>query len=188
MKRRSARPFTVEVKHTRTSRASLTDATTRSRKSNDLWLGIPLSPGDEPIEVKPVRPAPVVRSKPVQPEAPAPRVLPSLVPTFSMPVELEVPEVREVPAAERLPRVRRAKPPAEPVQKAAARTSAGRGLRAGSATQPQVTPVVAPAPIAKHAVATQLAVAQVRTARRSQPTETLRPGERWKRRLPRVLR
>src|SRR5690349_7582413 len=116
MKRRSARPFTVEVKHTRTSRASLTDATARSRKGQDLWRGIPLDPGGEPVEVKPLRPAPVVHSEPVQSKAAAPRVLPSLVPTFSMPVEPEAPEVREVPAAERLPRVRRVNPRAEPVQ------------------------------------------------------------------------
>lgn len=187
MKRRSARPFTVEVKHTRTSRASLTDATARSRKSNDLWRGIPLGPSDEPVEVKSVQPAPIVHSEPVQAKAPVPRVLPSLVTTFSMPVEPEVLEVREVSAAERLPRVRRAKPPSEPVQKPAARTGAGRGPRAGSAIQPQVTPVAAPAPILKLALATQPAVAQVRTARRSRPAETLRAGERWKRRLPRVL-
>jgi hypothetical protein len=187
MKRRSARPFTVEVKHTRTSRASLTDATARTRKGQDLWRGIRLDPSDEPSEVKPVQPAPVVHSEPVQSKALAPRVLPSLVPTFSMPVEPEVPEVREVPAAERLPRVRRAKPPAEPVQKPAARTGAGRGPRAGSEIQPQVTPAAAPAPIAKPAVVTQLALAQLRTPRRSKPTETLRAGERWKRRLPRVL-
>lgn len=179
MKRRSARPFTVEVKHTRTSRSSLSGATARSRKSNDLWQNLPLIADDKATEVKPVRPAPVVLSEPVQSKAPAPRVLPSLVPTFSMPVE---PEVLEVPAAERLPRVRRVKPSPEPVQKPASRTGAG------SATQPQVTPVAAPVPIAKPAVATQPAVAQAPTARRSQPTEILRPGERWKRRLPRVLR
>jgi hypothetical protein len=187
MKRRSARPFTVEVKHTRTSRASLTDATARTRKGQDLWRGIPLDRSDEPSEVKSVRPAPVVHSEPVQPKAPAPRVLPSLVPTFSMPVESEVPEVREVPAAERLPRVRRAKPPAELVQKPASRTGAGRAPCAGSAIQPQVTPAAAPASIAKPVVATQPAAAQARTARRSQPAVTLRAGERWKRRLPRVL-
>jgi hypothetical protein len=184
MKRRSARPFTVEVKQTRASRAFLTDATARSRKGQDLWRGIPLDPGGEPVEVKPVRPAPVVHSEPVQSKAPTPRVLPSLVPTFSMPVE---PEVPEAPAPKRLPRVRRVKPPAEPVQKPATRTSARRGPRAVSPIQPQLIPAAAPAPIAKPVVATQPAAAQARTARRSQPTETLRAGERWKRRLPRVL-
>jgi hypothetical protein len=187
MKRRSARPFTVEVKHTRTSRASLTDATARSRKGHDLWRGIPLGVGEEPSEVKPVLPAPVVHSEPVQPKAPAPRVLPSLVPTFSMPVEPEVPEVRAVPDAERLPRVRRVKPPAEPVQTSAARIGAGRKPRAGSTAQPQVTPAAVPAPIATSGVEAQPAAAQARTARRTQPAATLRAGERWKRRLPRVL-
>lgn len=187
MKRRSARPFTVEVKHTRTSRASLHEATSRSRKGPDLWRGIPLGVGEEPSEVKPVLPAPVVHSEPVLPKAPAPRVLPSLVPTFSMPIEPEMPEVLEVPAAERLPRVRRAKPSAEPVQKPAARIGAGRAPRARSVIQPQLTPAATPASVAKPVVAAQPAVAQARTARRSQSAETLRAGERWKRRLPRVL-
>jgi hypothetical protein len=188
MKRRSARPFTVEVKHTRTSRAFLTDATARSRKGPDLWRGIALGPSVEPVQVKPGQPAPVVHSKPVQPKAPAPRVLPSLVPMFAMPVEPEVPAVREVPAPERLPRVRRVKPPAEQVQKLAAVSSARRGPRARSAIQPQVTPAAVPASIATPVVVAQPAVPQARTARRGQQAETLRPGERWKRRLPRVLR
>jgi hypothetical protein len=46
-----------------------------------------------------------------------------------MPVELEVPEEREASVPERLPRVRRVKPPAEPVQKAAATAGARRGPR-----------------------------------------------------------
>jgi hypothetical protein len=187
MKRRSARPFTVEVKHTRTSRASLYEATSRSRKGHELWRGIPLGPSDEPVEVKPASPTPMVHPEPVQPKAPAPRVLPSLVPTFAMPVEPEVPTVREGPGPKRLPRVRRVKLPAEHGQKPAAGTTARRGPRAESAVQTQVTPAAAPASIAKPVVATQPAAAQARTARRSQPAVTLRAGERWKRRLPRVL-
>ncbi|MGH1591346.1 hypothetical protein ACRBEV_27015 [Methylobacterium phyllosphaerae] len=188
MKRRSARPFTVEVKHTRTSRAPLSDATARSRKNNDLWQGLPLIADDKATEVKPIQPVSVASSEAAQPETPARRVLPSLVPTFAMPIEPEVQAVHEAPAPERLPRVPRAKPPAELVQKPALRTVAGRGPRAVSAFPPQVTPAAAPASIAKPAVDIQPAVAQARTARRSEPAETLRLGERWKRRLPRVFR
>jgi hypothetical protein len=187
MKRRSARPFTVEVKHTRTSRASLHEATSRSRKGHDLWQGLPLVGDDEPAETQPVQPTPEARAEPIRAEAPARRVLPSLVPTFAMPVEPEGPKAPEVPAVDRLPRVRRVKPPAEPVQTSAARIGAGRKPRAGSTAQPQVTPAAVPAPIATSGVEAQPAAAQARAARRTQPAATLRAGERWKRRLPRVL-
>lgn len=188
MKRRSARPFTVEIKHTRTSRASLSDATARSRKSNDLWQGLPLIADDNSTEVKPTRPVSVASSEAAQPEAPARRVLPSLVPTFAMPVEPEVHAVQEASVPERLPRVRRAKPSAEHVHQPVAESSVKRGQRAGSAFPLQVTPAAGPASIVKPVVPAQRAVAQARMARRSQPAETLRLGERWKRRLPRALR
>jgi hypothetical protein len=188
MKRRSARPFTVEVKNTRTSRASLFDATARSRKSNDLWRGLPLVGDDKPAEVKPIQPVSVASSEAAQLEPPARRVLPSLVPTFAMPVAPEVLAERKTPVPERLPRVRRVKSAAEPAQKSAARVSPRRGPRAEPVIQPRVTPAAVPASITAPVMVSQPAVAQARTVRRSQPAETLRLGERWKRRLPRVLR
>lgn len=188
MKRRSARPFTVEVKHTRTSRASLSDATARSRKSNDLWQGLPLIADNQPAEVKPVQPVQPASSEAARLETPARRVLPSLVPMFAMPVEPEVQAIHEAPVPERLPRVRPVKSAAEPLQKSAARVSPRRGPRAEPAIQPRVTPAAVPASITTPVMVSQPAVAQARTVRRSQPAETLRLGERWKRRLPRVLR
>lgn len=104
MKRRSARPFTVEIKHTRTSRASLTDATARSRKGQDLWRDLPLAAADKPAAVQS---ALVGHAEPVRAEAPARRVLPSLMPMFFMSVEPDASDMHEAPAAERLPRVRR---------------------------------------------------------------------------------
>ncbi|MGH1571808.1 hypothetical protein ACRAWG_15405 [Methylobacterium sp. P31] len=187
MKRRSARPFTVEVKQTRTSRASLHEATARSRKGHELWRGLPLLGDDEPAKTQPVQTSSATRAEPAQPDAPARRVLPSLVPTFSMPVEPDVPEVREVSAVERLPRVRRVKPPAEPAQKPPTRTSAKRGQSAEPTVQPQLTPAAVAVPVATSIVTAQPAVPQARATRRGQQAETLRPGERWKRRLPRVL-
>ena len=184
MKRRSARPFTVEVKHTR---ASLHAATSRSRKGHDLWQGLPLVGDDEPAEAQPVQPAPAIRAEPVRAEAPARRGLPSLVPTFAMPVEPEGPKAPEVPAVARLPRVRRVEPPADPVLKPAAGIGGGRGHRARSTAPPQVTPAAVPAPLASSGVVAQPATPQARTARRTQPAATPRAGERWKRRLPRVL-
>ena len=90
MKRHSARPFTVEIKHTRTSRTSLTEATARTRTGQDLWGDLPLVVADKSADVQP---APMAQRESAQPKMPVRRVLPSLVPMFSMPVEPETPEV-----------------------------------------------------------------------------------------------
>ena len=181
MKRRSARPFTVEIKHTRTSRTSLTYATARSRRGQDLWGSLPVAAAHKPAEVQS---APLAHSEPARPEAPVRRVLPSLVPMCAMPVEPETPEVREAPVTERLPRVRRVKPPTKREQQPAA--VAANALPAPA--KPQVTPAIAAlAPAQATTVVRQPASPQPRTARRTQQAVTLRAGERWKRRLPRVL-
>ncbi|TXN54617.1 hypothetical protein FV228_27390, partial [Methylobacterium sp. WL18] len=59
MKRRSARPFTVEVKHTRTSRVALVDTTARHRDNPDLWWDIPPDTADKPAEAAFAPAAPV---------------------------------------------------------------------------------------------------------------------------------
>ena len=184
MKRRSARPFTVEVKHTRTAHASLTDATARSRSGQNLWRDLPLAVTDKPAEVQP---ASVVCAEPAPPVAPARRVLPSLVPMFSMPVELETPEVREAPAPERLPRVRRVKPPAKREQPAAGAIAAKPVPDELKVQRQAAPPIAAPALTQGSTIIRQPASVQARTARRTQQATALRPGERWKRRLPRVL-
>lgn len=190
MKRRSARPFTVEVKQTRTSRASLANATARSPNGPDLWRGLPLNAGDKLAEVSPapVEPKPVARAAPVQPEVQARRVLPSLVPTFAMPVEPEATEERAAPADERLPRVRRSKQPMKRGPAPAAQVSSMHTAAARPAPQPRMVPVEAtPASPAVPTVITLPAPAKGRTARRNQQLATLRLGERWKQRLPRIL-
>ena len=185
MKRRSARPFTVEIKHARTSRTSLTDATTRSRRGQDLWRDLPVVTADKPAEVQS---APLAHSAAARSEAPARRVLPSLVPMFSMPVEPETPEVREAPPIERVSRVRRVKPPVQREQRPRAVAVNMRSTPAEPMVYPQVTPAVAAAlPATAPTVSIQPASAHPRTAQRTQQAVTLRPGERWKRRLPRVL-
>ncbi|WP_458439213.1 hypothetical protein [Methylorubrum extorquens] len=106
---------------------------------------------------------------------------------FAMPVEPETPEVREAHADERLPRVRRVKPPAKRT-KILANADVATPVFDEAQAQQQATPAaVAPALVAAFTVFAQPAVAQARTARRTQQAATLRPGERWKRRLPRVL-
>ena len=184
MKRRSARPFTVEFKHTRTSRISLTDATARSRRGQDLWGNLPVATADKPAEVQF---APLAHSEPARAEVPARRVLPSLVPTFAMPVEPETLGVREAAVAERLPRVRRVKPQTKREQPAAEAVTT-RLAPAEPKVQLQVTPALAsPASAQASTLSAQPASPQPRTARRTQQAVTLGRGERWKRRLPRVL-
>ena len=187
MKRRSARPFTVEIKHTRTSRALLSDATERSRRGQDLWRDLPVAAADKAVGTQQVEPGPVARSEPVQPAATARRVLPSLVPMFAMPIEPEASDVRHAPEVERLPRARRPKPTAQRKQLAAVPVTARQ-----PAAEPMLpshgTPVTAaPASAKASSFGNQSASPQRRIARRTQRTVTLRPGERWKRRLPRML-
>jgi hypothetical protein len=184
MKRRSARPFAVEIKHTRTSRVSLIDATARTRTSQNVWGGELTAAASATAEVEPTH---VLRAEPVRVEAPARRVLPSLVPMFAMPVESEASEVREASVKERLPRVRR-------VKQAAKRTKSSAPVDAAkpAAGEAQVQRQVAPSAVdaIAEADATVIAlpvVSQVRSTRRTQQAATLKPGERWKRRLPRAL-
>src|ERR1700712_4958565 len=88
MKRRSARPFMVEVKQTRTARASLDSAQPRIRSDKNLWqdhLWQDLVADD----AKPA-PQPEMQAAPAparEPDAPVRRVLPSLVPMFEIPAE-----------------------------------------------------------------------------------------------------
>ena len=78
MKRRSARPFTVEIKHTRTSRASLPDAPARSRVGDDLWGDLQAAVADKPADMQPLRLA--------HPE-PAPSVAPRRAARSACPAE-----------------------------------------------------------------------------------------------------
>lgn len=184
MKRRSARPFTVEFKQTRTSRVSLIDATARTRTSQNVWGAELTAAANATAEFEPLR---VPRAEPARVEVPARRVLPSLVPMFAMPVEAEASEVHEAPAEERLPRVRRVKPSAKRTKIAAMADEAT--LVADKAlAQQQVAPSAIDAIVEADATAVALSFApQVRSARRTQLVATLKPGERWKRRLPRAL-
>lgn len=180
MKRRSARPFTVEIKNTRTSRVSLTDATERTRTSQHVWgaeLAASANTADE------VQPTPVPHSEPARVEAPVRRVLPSLVPIFAMPVEAEALEVSKAPAQERLPRVRQVKPAAKRT-KALVMAGAAKPVPDQAQTQQQTThSSVVTVAEADTTVVAHPTVARVRSARRTQQAPTLRPGERWKRRL-----
>ena len=147
---------------------------------------LPVAAADKPAAVQP---ALVAHSEPVRAEAPARRVLPSLVPMFSLSVEPEASEVREVPAVERLPRVRRPKEVVKREQQPAAKAVAARPAPLSRRFSPQVN---ACDPRFFHGDGTRRRSASLLRFSLAQhgalqQAVTLRPGERWKRRLPRVL-
>jgi hypothetical protein len=180
MKRRSARPFTVEVKNTRPSRVALVDTTTRPRESHNIWWDIPAETAEKP---EAARPAPPIASAP--PEAPARRVLPSLMPMFTTEGEPETAAADEIPAIERLPRVRRAKVAAKPAAKRAPKPDAARPVFTPA---PAVSrPTTAPSALAPTQAAASQPTMPARAIRLSRQADTLKAGERWKRRLPRHL-
>ncbi|EIZ82529.1 hypothetical protein WYO_4883 [Methylobacterium sp. GXF4] len=182
MKRRSARPFTVEVKNTRPSRVALADTTTRPRESQTLWWDLPTETAEKPAVAQPAPTAPVASAPP---EAPARRVLPSLMPMFTTEDEPDT-AADEAPSIERLPRVRRAKVAAKPATKRAPKAEAARPIftPAPAVSRPAPAPS-APAPA--RAAVNQPAAMPTRAIRLSRQADTLKAGERWKRRLPRHL-
>jgi hypothetical protein len=189
MKRRSARPFMVEVKHTRTARASLTAAKPRTGPDKDLW------PELIEAEAKPAQPdhqaALAPRPEERVAEAPVRRVLPSLVPMFQIPAEPDVePEAEPEPETAAIPRVRRPRarsgraPAVAPAAVGAAPAeSAAEPRRAVARPEPVAQePAVQPSPAAPGHAPSPRPAAPWRRA------NELRLGERWKRRLPQFLR
>ncbi|WP_342110383.1 hypothetical protein [Methylobacterium sp. SI9] len=187
MKRRSARPFMVEVKHARTPRTALRDAEPQARPDKVLW------PELTQAEPKPAPPAleaaPAPRPGPKEPEAPVRRVLPSLVPMFESAAEPEPePAIEPTPRRGR-PRRERTQAVAQPIQKTTP-VEPMPEIRP-IAVQPEALP---PKPVAKgQVVKAQVAKAQVEPGAAARPvtwrrTKELRLGERWKRRLPPYLR
>jgi hypothetical protein len=184
MKRRSARPFTVEVKNNRTSIASLTPATARLRSGQTLqsdWASF-VAAGEPAAQVS--QPAQEVSSHQPQVKAPVRRVLPSLVPIFEPPTK---PEPQVEAAEPKLPRVRRPRAKAEPS------LSASESSSAQTAPGPPVIgfPVAskaAPAAADLPAAASRAEALPTRPKRAPRGGIGLSRGERWKRRLPRILR
>ena len=194
MKRRSARPFMVEVKGTRTARASLNAPTLRTRPDTNLWHEL------AELDAKPPQPeiqAPAP-SRPERKEAEAPvrRVLPSLVPMFEIAAESESePEVAAPPV--RRSRTRSERTPVD-VQ-AAISTPAPKPVAKPVPKSRQVTarpmpthelPVSAPAPVQATTPAPAAGPAEGPSQRPAgwRRTKELRLGERWKRRLPQFAR
>lgn len=178
MKRRSARPFMVEVKNARTPRTALRDAEPQARPDKVLWPELVQATEPKPKPVLPaLDPAPAPALK--EPDAPARRVLPSLVPMFQNTDEPE-PE----PAIEpRRTRTRREKAPA-----------VAQTVRTSKPVEP--LPEIRAAAIRPDARPSKPVSADPAGPDRSAPprpaswrrTKELRLGERWKRRLPPYLR
>jgi hypothetical protein len=105
-----------------------------------------------------------------------------------MPVEPEATEERAAVVDERLPRVRRPKQLTKRRLAPAPQLSLMHKAAAKAAPQPQIVPVVtSPALADVPPVTAQAAPAKGQAGRRNQQPKTLRLGERWKRRLPRIL-
>jgi hypothetical protein len=181
MRRGSGRPFTVEIKSTRKPRPAPTAGAACPPSGKALqhnWAAF--------IAASKSVSAPQPEKSPqrLAPEAPARRILPSLVPMFEPPTE----PGRQAEAAEpKLPRVRRSRARAERGSAAAAPDLVTEPNEPPDAASPVVSRAVSSASAAP-AVAVR-AEAQPSPADRYTRRETaLRPGERWKRRLPRILR
>ncbi|MCJ2085999.1 hypothetical protein MKK88_08315 [Methylobacterium sp. E-005] len=183
MKRRSARPFMVEVKHARTSRTALKAPESQARPDKVLWPE--LAQALAQAEPKPVQhafeAAPAPRAEPKEPDAPVRRVLPSLVPMFQGADEPEVEAEPQPEAPPRRTRRKRAPVAAQPAREATPAEPA-----------PEIRPA-APRPAPMAAKPTAAAPVEPRPGAASRPatwrrTKELPLGERWKRRLPPYLR
>ncbi|KAA0121367.1 hypothetical protein CIW48_24430 [Methylobacterium sp. P1-11] len=185
MKRRSARPFMVEVKQTRSARTSLTATTARQRPDKSLWPELAQAAMEPPAPAPQAAPAPRPERK--APDAPVRRVLPSLVPMFEIPAEPATEAATEAvtaPAAETAPRVRRVR---SARVAAAGQDLAPRVQTAKPHQAAQPTPPVDEAPPACAAPAASGRGPSSRPTAGRRANE-LRLGERWKRRLPHFLR
>jgi hypothetical protein len=187
MKRRSARPFMVEVKQTRSARTSLTATTARQRPDKSLWPELAQAAMEPPAPALQAAPAPRLERK--MPDAPVRRVLPSLVPMFEIPAEPATEAAAEAvtaPAAETAPapRVRRVR---------SARVAAAGQDLAPRVQTAKPRPAAPPTPPVDEAPTACAAPAASGRGPSSRPTagrraNELRLGERWKRRLPHFLR
>jgi hypothetical protein len=176
MKRRSARPFMVEVKQTRPARTSLTATEARSRPDKTLWPELAQAAMEPPASVP--QAAPAQRPERKAPETPARRVLPSLVPMFEIPDEPVAEPADEAVPAPRVRRPRRTRAPASE-QDIAPQVQA-------APPRPAAEPPLPVAEAPPLAAASGQGPSPRSTAGRR--TKDLRLGERWKRRLPPALR
>jgi hypothetical protein len=185
MKRRSARPVVVEVKRTRTSTSSLSDAFGRRHSSKSLWQGVLLR-AEAPTLARPEpKPQPPAVARTAEHDArPAPRVLPALVPLY-VPSEPEpLVEAAELIRATRKPRSeRKLRAPRATEQAVNAPATPKVAAEARGAAPVAVEPPLVSTPVPTLPLSGMERADQ--RERRPRHSE-LRRGERWKRRLPRA--
>lgn len=201
MKRRSARPFMVEVKQTRSARTTLTATEARPRPDKILWPELAQAALAPPAPAPAPQAAPAPRPERKVPDAPVRRVLPSLMPMFEAPAEPVLEAADEAatdPAAGTVPapRARRGRP------RAAARDALPQVQTAPSRPAAPTAPPPAP-PVDEAPARVPPAASGPTSGPTSDPTSgqgpsprstagrrtnELRLGERWKRRLPHFMR
>lgn len=177
MKRRSARPFVVEIKNqARPARIAHGDVPGGDRSGGDLWRGL-LTEADEAPQERP-RAAPT-RASVVGPVTAAPvarRILPNLIPACAPDPIPEPDEIVAGPVRRRRGPGRRKTAPPPAAMVAPEPMPAADLIPAPDRRPVAVAPIPPPAP----------------PVIRSKPThrrpDVLRPGERWKRRLTRHAR
>jgi hypothetical protein len=180
---RVRRSFTVEVKGRGRSGLNLHEATkSSSPPPSVLWAGTGLSQELTQLAEYPVSTAvPSPTEKPVE-KVEARRVLPSLLVIEPIAVEPEPELAREL----RLPRVRRV------TKRMKAEPKRGESEKPSTSTfswPPEPVSQFRPAAAAPVAARTLMGSAKLRAGKvRSLAEPTLKAGERWKRRLPRVCR
>jgi hypothetical protein len=186
MKRSSAHPFVVEVKSTRSSRSSLSDAFTRTPPGPSLWDGVALEAGAKSSAPQIQPRSPVAEAPKTAAQEPSRRVLPALVPLY-VPPEPE-PQDEAPRGVARTSRTMKAvrKPRARP-----AVVETTDDLAKVTAAMPRSAPLAAhnepviSALLHAHSAPTTQVQTEGRARDRRHPPE-LRRGGRWKRRLPRA--
>lgn len=186
--RRPAKPFAVEVRKSKKSadrdilgRSTAAESASEPPPRQDHQLDIdrvfarfapsPSPPIADRLTAERAFPEPVAARPP--PAAPASRILP----------DLTIPAKAEEPTPERAKPLRRAVV-RTPQPKRAAKPKPGKQPVASNGSRPPPVVTRAESPPAPKPVARIV----IRRRLRDEETSGLRPGERWKRRLPRALR
>lgn len=180
MKRRSTRPFTVEIKQARVSRTSANVSISALHSAH-----APQSALLPAFEVDAIfrKPEPLPSPKPSLGDSPKRRVLPCLVPMYELSSEPE-PRIATAEAHSlrvRRPRIRSERVPAVTEPDSAPMPIVPRVAVSSIATEAK------PRAIEKSAVLPpQSQISRPERVRMSRD-KLLGPGDRWKRRLPRIL-
>lgn len=182
MKRRSALPFVVEVKSTRSSRSSLAKSFTRTSSPAGLWHGVSIS---DPVPTSIAEPFPRAAASAeaaMLDVQPARRILPVIAP-LRVPAEPDLQDRGEV-VAPRVPAARaKRKPRAAPGPVATFQPSTLATASLAAIDEGFIEPIPESVPVSSKL--SRISETRLDRHLRERPPSQLRRGERWKRRLPR---